>query len=163
MAPDQRPFIMNYSPWTTGTFPSSPLPSPPSHWEFYAIWIFWRHIPGGVSKKKFAQKYMHITEFWPLIGGHSPLLIVFGPREPLPPPPVILLGSLCHIDFLKEHTWGSFYEKVCKKLLANYRVTAPTQFSFKVNYYQWATWISPSSPLSPLGILCNTDFLKEYT
>ena len=40
MAPDQKPFIINYSPWTTGTFPSSPLSSPTSHWGFYATWIF---------------------------------------------------------------------------------------------------------------------------
>ena len=162
MDPDQRPFIIHYSPWTTGYFPSYLLSSPPSLWGFYAIWIFWRNIPEGVSKKKFAKIYKHITEFWPLIGGHSPIITVYGLLEPLPLPPVIPLGILCHIHFLKEYNWGSFHEKVCKKMLANYRVMAPNQLSFINNYCQWATWISPSSPLSPLGILCNTDFLKEY-
>ena len=77
--------------------------------------------------------------------------------------PLIPLGILCHIVYLKEYTQGSFQKKVCTNINANCRVMAPDLWYFFIYYFLWATGTSPFFPLYPLGIIFHMDFPKMYT
>ena len=56
MAPETRLFSKNCKNWLQEPLPLAPL----SPWGFYKTYLICKSIPGGVSKKKVAQKYEHI-------------------------------------------------------------------------------------------------------